>query len=60
MRILVFGWKMLKNMSNFYHKILTVPDQILIFLTRVDKVVVDIYARFQLSIKLFANIFIVL
>ena len=42
---------MLKNVSNFYHKILKLPDQVLIFLTLVDKVVVDIYARFQLSIK---------
>ena len=42
---------MFKNVSNFYHKILTLPDQVLIFLTRVDKVVVDIYARFQPSIK---------
>ena len=32
---------MLKNVSNFYHKLMTL----------VDKVVVDIYARFQLSIK---------
>ena len=29
---------------------MTLPDQVLIFLTLVDKVVVDIYARFQLSI----------
>ena len=36
---------MLKNMSNFYHKIMTLTDQALIFLTLVDKVVVDIYAR---------------
>ena len=43
---------MLKNVPNFYHKILTLPDQVLIFLTLVDKVVVDIYVRFQLSIKL--------
>ena len=43
---------MLKNVSIFYHKIMTLPDQVLIFLTLVDKVVVDIYARFQLSIKL--------
>ena len=42
---------MLKNVSKFYHKILTLPDQVLIFLTCVNKVVVDIYARFQLSIK---------
>ena len=31
---------------------MTLPDQVLIFLTLVDKVVVDIYARYQLSIKL--------
>ena len=43
---------MLKNMSFFYHKIMTLPDQVLIFLTLVDKVVVDINARFQFSIKL--------
>ena len=43
---------MLKNVYIFYHKIMTLPDQVLIFLTLVDKVVVDIYARFQLSIKL--------
>ena len=42
---------MLKNVSNFYHKIMTLPDQVLIFLTLVDKVVVDICARFKLSIK---------
>ena len=42
---------MLKNGSNLYHKIMTLTDQVLIFLTLVDKVVVDIYARFQLSIK---------
>ena len=30
---------------------MTLPDQALIFLTLVDKVVVDIYARFELSIK---------
>ena len=42
---------MLKNIYIFYHKIMTLPDQVLIFLTLVDKVVVDIYARFQLSIK---------
>ena len=42
---------MLKNISNLYHKIMTLTDQALIFLTLVDKVVVDIYARFQLSIK---------
>ena len=39
-------------MSNFYHQIMTLPDQVLIFLTLVGKVVVDIYARFQFSIKL--------
>ena len=44
---------MLKNESFFfYHIIMKLPDQVLIFLTLVDKVVVDIYARFQLSIKL--------
>ena len=42
---------MLKNLSNLYHKIMTLTDQVLIFLTLVDKVVVDIYARFQLFIK---------
>ena len=42
---------MLKNISNLYHKIMTLPDQVLIFLKLVDKVVVDVYARFQLSIK---------
>ena len=42
---------MLKNVSNFYHKIMTLPDQVLIFITLVGKVVVDIYGRFQLSIK---------
>ena len=36
---------MLKDVSNFYHKIMTLPDQVLIFLTLVDKVVVGIYAR---------------
>ena len=40
-----------KNVSNFYHKIMTLPDQVLIFLTLVDKVVVNIYARCHLSIK---------
>ena len=39
-------------MSIFYYKIMTLPDQVLIFLTLVNKVVVDTYARFQLSIKL--------
>ena len=43
---------MLKNVFIFYHKIMTLPDQVLIFLTLVNKVVVDIYARYQLSIKL--------
>ena len=43
---------MLKNVFNFYHKLMTLPVQVLIFLTLVDKVVVDIYARFQLSFKL--------
>ena len=42
---------MLKNVSNFYHKIMRLPDKVLIFLTLVDKVVVDTYARFHLSIK---------
>ena len=42
---------MLKNVSNFYHKIMTLPDKVLIFLTLVNKVVVVIYAKFQLSIK---------
>ena len=42
---------MLKNVSNFYHKLMTLPDQALIFLTLVNMVDVDIYARFQLSIK---------
>ena len=42
---------MLKNVSNLYYKIMTLTDQALIFLTLVDKVVVDIYARSQLSIK---------
>ena len=42
---------MLKNVSNLYYKIMTLTDQALIYLTLVDKVVVDIYARFQLSIK---------
>ena len=46
---------MLKNVSIFCHKIMTLPDQVLIFLTLVDKVVVDIYARFQLYIKLICN-----
>ena len=42
---------MLKNVSNFHHKLLTLPDQVLSFLTLVYKVVVDIHARSQLSIK---------
>ena len=42
---------MFKNVSKFYHKVMTLPDQVLIFLAPVDKVVVDIYARCQLSIK---------
>ena len=42
---------MLKNVSNLYHKIMTLTDQVLIFLTLNDKVVVDIYARFEVSIK---------
>ena len=50
---------MLKNWFNFNHKIMTLPDPVLIFLTIVNKVVVDIsYARFQLSMKhIFAKIF---
>ena len=47
---------MLKNVSIFYHKIMTLPDQVLIFLTLVNKVVVDIYARCQLSIKLICKV----
>ena len=43
---------MLKNVSNFNHKIMTLPDQVLIFLTLVDKIVVDIYTKCQLSIEL--------
>ena len=43
---------MLKNVSNFYHSLMTLPDQVLSFLTLVDKVVVDTHARSQLSIKL--------
>ena len=43
---------MLKNVSIFDHKIMTLPDQVLIFLTLVNEVVIDTYARFQLSIKL--------
>ena len=43
---------MLKNVFNLYHNLMIFPDQVHIFLTLVDKVVVDIYARFQLSIKL--------
>ena len=46
---------MMKNVSNFYHKLMTLPDQELIILTLVDKVVVDTYARFQLSIKLISK-----
>ena len=42
---------MLKNLSNLFHNIMALTDQVLIFLTLVDKVVVDIYARFKLSIK---------
>ena len=42
---------MLKNVSNFYHKLMTLPDQVLIVLSLVDKVVVDINARFEVSIK---------
>ena len=36
---------------DFNHKIMTLPDPVLIFLTIVDKVVVEIYARFQVSMK---------
>ena len=39
---------MIKNVSNL---IMILPVQVLIFLTLLNKVVVDIYARFQLSIK---------
>ena len=42
---------MLKNVSNLYYKIMTLTDQVLIFLTLVDKVVVNIDARFEVSIK---------
>ena len=42
---------MLKNGFNLNYKIMTLPDPVLIFLTIFDKVVVDIYASFQLSIK---------
>ena len=42
---------MLKNGFNFNHKIMILLDPVQIFLTIVDKVVGDIYARFQLSIK---------
>ena len=42
---------MLKNGLNFNHKIMTLPDPVLILLTIVDKVIVDTYARFQLSMK---------
>ena len=52
---------MLKNVSNFYHTIMTLPDQVLIFLTLVDKVVVDIcMPDFNSLSNLFAKIFIVL
>ena len=47
-----FYRKCLNTCLFFYHKIMTLPDQVLIFLTLVHKVVVDTYARFQLSIKL--------
>ena len=46
---------MLKNVFIFYHKIMTLPDQVLIFLTLVNKVDVDTHARFQLSIKPICN-----
>ena len=42
---------MLKNGYNLNDKIMTLPDQMLIFIARVGKVVVDMYTRFQLSIK---------
>ena len=42
---------MLKTYLVFDHKIMTLPDQVLIFLTLVNKVFVDIYTRFKLSIK---------
>ena len=41
----------LKNRFKSNHKIMTLPDPVLIFLTIVDKVIVDKYARFQLSMK---------
>ena len=47
-----FDTKCLKTYLICIKKIMTLPDQVLIFLTIVDKVVVNIYARFQLSIKL--------
>ena len=40
-----------ENVSNLYHKIMTLTDQVLIFLTLVDKVVVNVYARLEVSIK---------
>ena len=44
---------MLKNGFNLNHKIMTLLDPVLIFMTIGYKVVVvvDIYARFQLSMK---------
>ena len=48
---------MLKNGFNFNHKIMTLSDPVLIFLTIVDKVIVDMYARFQISMKHIAKIF---
>ena len=52
---------MLKNVSNFYHKLMTLPDQLLIFLSLVDKVVVDIYMPDLKSLSnIFAKVFIVL
>ena len=42
---------MLKNGFNLNHKIMTLVDPVLIFMTIGDKVVVDKYARFQLSMK---------
>ena len=32
---------MLKNVSNFEHKTMTLPDQVLIFLTLLNKITVD-------------------
>ena len=52
---------MLKNGFNFKHKIMTIPDPVLIFPIVVDKVVVDIYMPdFNFLSNIFAKIFIVL